>query len=514
MGALKQTAPTTADARLPPRVRFARVRRYTPYAAAIAAVAAAVAVGFLLRRMPLANLSLVFLTGAMVVAARWGLGPSLFASVLSFVAFNFFFTPPYFTLRVASEGDVATLLFFLAMAALTGSLAARMRREMVSKEAALARVSELHAFSRRMAAAASTQDVLDVLCERLEGILHVRVAALAVEARGESPVWSSNASRLPPVLLQTARAALQDDTVQRAGSWRLSQMSTPHGVAGLVAIEEESPIRGDDDVVRALCDQAAVAIERTQLVADLAKARVQAETEQLRSALLASVSHDLRTPLASIIGSTSSLLDYGEAFSARDRRELLQTVLEESQRLDRYVQNLLDMTRLAGGAVALRRDWVDLNDLVASALQRLRPALSEHPVEVQIDADAALLFVHGVLLEQVLVNLLENAVEHSPFGSRILVEGHLRGDRVVIDVIDEGSGVADGERERIFDMFYSVSDAGRPRGGTGLGLSICRGLVGAHGGSIQALPGPGGVGTRMHITLPRTTPPSDEASAA
>jgi two-component system sensor histidine kinase KdpD len=271
---------------------------------------------------------------------------------------------------------------------------------------------------------------------------------------------------------------------------------------GLVAIQGELDSEQMDSV-QSLCEQAGVALDRTRLVEDLEETRVVYETEQLRSALLSSVSHDLRTPLASIIGSTTSLLEYGDSFSPEDRRELLETVVDESQRLDRHIQNLLDMTRIGQGGLKLRRDWVDLHDTVSSALNRLHGDLRGLQVEIDIAAAVPLLWIHGVLIEQALVNLLDNAIRYSPDNGRITVSARAHGAVVEIDVCDEGPGIPENERERIFDMFYTGrhGDRGKHKG-TGLGLTICRGMVGAHHGEVMALEGPNGRGACMRITLP------------
>jgi two-component system sensor histidine kinase KdpD len=276
---------------------------------------------------------------------------------------------------------------------------------------------------------------------------------------------------------------------------------------GLLAIQGEI----DEEQIglaRSLCEQAAVALDRTRLAGDLQEARLVTETEQLRSALLSSVSHDLRTPLASIIGSSTSLLEYGQSFSEANRQELLATIADEARRLDRHIQNLLDMTRLGQGSLGLRRDWVDLHDVVSGALGRLKELLRAVRVEISIDPAVPLLWVHGALLEQALVNLLDNALRFSPAGSRILVRAGLAAEEVQIEVCDQGPGVPEAEREKIFDMFYTIRQGDRAQGqGTGLGLAICRGMIGAHGGSVTAHEGPDGVGTCMRIVLPITLPP-------
>ena len=490
------------------RILVAKSAGY-PYLAAILTVGIGVGAAFLLQRLPLANLSLVFLTVVVIVAARWGFGPSMAASLLSFLSFNFFFTEPYFTLRINNRDDVATLAFFLLMAALAGNLAARMRREMTNRRAALERISTLYDFSRRVSAAVGAREVMQWLCEHLHALLHRPTATFLPDVNGLIQAAAAGIFRADAVDMDTAWR--NTDRIQAIGGYRYVKLIAARGVVGLVAIEIDPSDADHDAMIIALCDQAMVAVERTMLAGDLDRERLKYETEQLRAALLTSVSHDLRTPLASIIGSTSSVIEYGEAFSAEDSRQLLQAVLDEAIRLDRYVQNLLDMTRLGHAGFTLSRDWVDLNDISAAAVRRLGIKPSDAAVVVDIAEDARLLQAHGVFLEQTLFNLLENAVRHSPLGGRILVKGYRAGERVNIDVIDQGPGIPPADRVRVFDLFYSAARGDRGGAGTGLGLAICRGMIGAHGGNIDAHAGPDGVGTRMHIALPCTVPEYDES---
>ena len=488
-------------------------RQLAPYFFALAVVAITVAIAFLLPWLfPHASRALLFLTGVLVVSARSSLGPSLLASFLSFLAFNFFFTEPVHTFKVADDGDVTTLAFFLLVSALSGNLASRMRQEMAERRASLERISQLYAFSRRLASAVGTEEVLDALADQLAllpGTTPRAIRVLLTEV-GEIPRGTSlpqevrrlgDDRELAPTEIQAVWERRIQEPCHR-GDWLFVPLATDRGAIGLVALADIQDAEHLESA-RNLCDQAAVALDRTRLVADLAGARLAAETEQLRAALLSSISHDLRTPLAAIIGSATSLLEYGEAFSAEDRRDLLTTVANEAQHLDRHIQNLLDMTRLGQGRLQLKRDWVDLHDLIAGALARLAEVLSGLKVEVQISPEVPLLWVHGTLIEQALVNLLDNAAKFSPVAGRIGIQAERRGEEVLIDLCDQGPGIPEDEREKIFDMFYSVSRGDRVnRTGSGLGLAICRGMIAAHGGQIQALPGEAGWGTCMRLSLP------------
>lgn len=298
-------------------------RRFTPlplaYAGAAGIVLISIGLSFLLHRlMPHANLSLLFLTGVLIISARTGLGPSLVASLLSFLAYNFFFTPPYYTFEVADEGDVATLIFFLIMAAITGNLAARMHQAMIKRQLSLQHISDLYEFSRRMSSATDTEDVLNTLVDHFTHTLNAPVAVYLPDNQGMAE-WRGGADlsgTLPSIDMQQ-RWSMSNEMPVIHEKWQLLPLIADQKTLGIMVIDGE-PLESEQlKMSRSLCEQAATALHRTQLVTDLARTRLQSETEQLRSALLSSVSHDLRTPLASIIGSTTSLLEYGESFSLR-----------------------------------------------------------------------------------------------------------------------------------------------------------------------------------------------------
>src|SRR5690606_38735499 len=232
---------------------------------------------------------------------------------------------------------------------------------------------------------------------------------------------------------------------------------------------------------------------------------------RLRSALLSSVSHDLRSPLSSIIGAADSLRRYGNDMDARDRQTLLETLHVEGERLDRYIQNLLDMTRLGHQGLSLKRDWIGIDELVGSATQRLQRYSPAVRIDHDIPPDLPPIYVHPALIEQALFNVMENAAKFSPPGQPILVQvRQLANHLAQIDITDLGPGIPEAERESIFDMFYSVGRGDRGKQGTGLGLTIVQGIVGAHMGRVQALPGAQQRGTTIRLTLPWGEPPGME----
>lgn len=251
---------------------------------------------------------------------------------------------------------------------------------------------------------------------------------------------------------------------------------------------------------------------RTQLAAHLSASRVAEETERLRSALLSSISHDLRTPLASMIGSASTLKSLSDRLSGEDRESLLDSVLGEGERLDRYIRNLLDMTKLGHGTLTIERDWIALTDILSSALRRTRSLMAKVRVEREVADDMPLLFVHPTLIEQALINVLENAAKFAPEGSTVTIHAHQEENELTIAISDEGPGIPEEQQNQVFDMFFTGGQGDRVPHGSGLGLAICHGIIAAHGGRIRAIPGPDDRGATIEIALPMTELPINETT--
>ena len=470
-----------------------------PFLLASAVVAIAGITAPVLQRLPHANLSLLFMTGVLIVAVSYGLWPSIYASLLSFLVFNFFFTEPLYTFKVSEEGDLATLVFFLLMASITGNLAYRMRDAMTKQDAATARTVVLQAMTQQVAGAATRDQILQILVDQLALNFSCAVVAIVAEDSAGASVKQFTSGRITTPL--PGWNELFQPSTELAG-WTILPINTKRGRIGAVAINRNIVVREEHAYANALTDQAAVAVERTMLVSDLEEARLLSQREQLRVALLSSVSHDLRTPLSAVIGAASSLLAYESSLREKDRVELLQSIVEEAERLDRYIQNLLDMTRLGQGELQLQRDWEDVRDLISAASRRLRFSTRAIRTKVDTSGDAQLLNVHGDLMEQVFVNLLDNAARYSPADGTICVKVTRDADAVLIEVSDEGPGIPEADREKVFDPFYRVHERDR-KSGTGLGLSICRGIVRAHGGEVTAHAANTGSGALLKIRLPQ-----------
>ncbi len=466
------------------------------WSTAIVALSSATSVLFD-RIFPAESLSLFFLVGVLVIATRFGLWPSLFASVLSFASYNFFLTKPYYTLRVANESDVLTLLLFLAVAIATGNLAARLRAQVKAQRAIAKRTANLFEFSRKVASVVSLDDVVWAAVHHVASTLTCASLILMPDGSGKLSIVGGYPpeDQLEPRDRGAADWAWQkgepagwSSQTLPSAAWYFLPMKTArtsHGVLGVRFERGQYLTPEERRLLDALVDQVAIAIERTQLAADMEETRLLSETESLRAALLSSVSHDLRTPLVSIIGAASSLVESDAIIGTDGRRILAETIRDEGERLNRYIQNLLDMTRLGYGGLKVTRQPVDLREIVGRATHRIGRALADHPVEADIASDLPDLAGDPILLEQVITNVLDNAAKYAPPGTAIRIAARLRGDRITITIDDEGPGIPEADRKRIFDMFYRARAGDAQPAGTGLGLAICKGIVEAHGGTIR-----------------------------
>jgi len=501
-----------------PRPRNALTLVWFDYALALVATVLATALAWAVSSvLPLPNISLVFLAAVLLVAVRSSLGPALACAALSFLTYDFLFIPPNFSFSIQREEDVLTLLFFLLMAALTGNLAARQRRQLQALRDTQEETTELLDLSRKLTAATDRQAVVSAAAQHLNGWSDLQLCLLNRDGQGGWKVETGGPLEFTESERAAADWAWQHDQPAGMGTgtlpfgrwwwWPLSVEDGPLALLGVCAKEGQTLSGQRRRLLTALSQPLAQALARAQLADDLEAARLHGETEQLRSALLASVSHDLRTPLTAMRGSIDSLLALGEAIPLEDRRELLEGTRDEAERLDRYIQNLLDMTRLGHGALKLARDWVSPADIVGSSLNRLRAVLAPLQVSTDVPAELPLLFVHAALIEQALVNVLENAARFSPAHGRLQLSAGASDQEIFFSVSDEGPGIPEDERAKIFDMFYTAARGDRGGQGTGLGLAICQGMVGAHGGRISVADGIDGHGTCITLHLPLQTQP-------
>lgn len=477
------------------------------------------------RWLPESSIPLLILVGVLFSSLRYGHSAAVLSSVVAVLGYNFLFLQPLYTFTIANAENIYTFFVFLAVALITSTLTARIRAQAEAARIREARTASLYDFSRMVTGAAAEDDILWAVVHHVAATSKAQSLVLMPEDDG-----LVIRAAYPPEDQIDERARIAAAWAWEKGEpsgrgtgtlpssdWLFLPLRTAERKLGALGIRfpDDRPALGPDErrLLDALAGQAALAIERSLLNRDVEEARVSAETEKLRSALLSSISHDLRTPLASIIGGVSSLMNFGRQIDEGGRKELLQTVRDEAERLNRFVGNLLDMTRIEAGAMQPKLDWTDPEEIVATAVKRAAPLTQGHDIHIEIDPAMPLLRVDYILIEQVLINLLDNAAKYSPKGSAI--DLRLRhGDRhVTLTVTDSGSGIPAGELEQVFDMFYRVKAGDRQVAGTGLGLSICRSILKAHGGEIRAeSPVADGqkthMGTRMIVTLPLEEQPA------
>ncbi|MBV8890165.1 MAG: sensor histidine kinase KdpD [Alphaproteobacteria bacterium] len=500
------------------------------YLGGIAAVAVSLAIALALRQfLGITSVALVFLTAVLVTATYLGLWPSLVASLLSVLAYNFFFLPPVYTFTVADPENVVALFAFGSAAVFSSNLAARVRAHAIAAEQRARTTEELYQFSRKLAGAASLDDVLWATAHQIALMLKVRVVLLLPAESGlvvhagyppEDMLDEADLAAAKWAWDHNRAAGREADTLPGARRLFLP-LQTGRGPVGVVGIDRDQPgallTPQQQRLLDALADQAALAIERINLVEDVERAHLAAETDRLRSALLTSISHDLRTPLASILGAASNLGSERVTLDDERKRAMLGTIREEADRLNRFIGNLLDMTRLEAGPIEPRRALADLSDVVGASLQRASKILASHRVEVQLEPELPMLNLDVVLMEQVLFNLLDNAAKYAPSGSLIQLRGSRHGSRVLLCVLDEGDGIPPADLERIFDKFYRVTRADRRRVGTGLGLAICRGFLQTMGGTITAANRADRGGAVFTVSLPlpvETSAPAQQEGVA
>ncbi|MFN8482381.1 MAG: sensor histidine kinase KdpD [Anaerolineae bacterium] len=478
----------------------------------LAVVVAALVARVLDDVLTLPNLSMIFLAAVLLSATMWGLGPSIFASILSILVYDFFFVEPLMTFTVASPQDVFALVMLLIVAVLTSNLAGRVRDQARAARWREARTNMLYEFSREMAASAGLEGVISAIARDLYESQGMDVAvflpsgtslALTAVQPADAPVSDQARAAATWTWQHSEPTGSGTDTLPGV-DWLFLPMLAGQSTVGVLGLRVEKGRTIAPDQRRllvAMANQGAVAIERAQLAAEMEQARVLTETERLRAAMLSSISHDLRTPLAAISGATEALMDGDAEYTAAERRDLLETIQEEAARLNRFVGNLLDMTRLESGALELNRDWVEIADVVGAALGREASSLASHRIDVDVAPNLPMLHLDFVLMEQVLVNLLDNAAKFSPPGTTIHLAARQSGKAVQVEVMDEGPGIPPEDLTRIFDKFHRVQGGDRRGAGTGLGLSICQGIVEAHGGGIEAGNRPAG-GALFRVTLP------------
>ncbi|MGA9855541.1 MAG: sensor histidine kinase KdpD [Gammaproteobacteria bacterium] len=491
--------------------------------ALIAVIACTLVAWAMLSHFALSNLIMVYLLGVVVVAVRYGRGPSILSVILGVMAFDFFFVPPYFTFAVADTQYFVTFTVMLVVGMVISNLTASVRLQARVAAHRERRTAALYAMSRELAATRGQQNLLDITVRHVAEVFDTSAAVLLPDEHGRIhyPESMSSSDSFKGADLSVAQwvhdhgqlAGIGTDTLPGSDALYLP-LTGSTGVLGVLAVIPTEMRRvflpEQRRLLETFCSQVALALERVRLARQAAATQLKMETERLRNSLLSAISHDLRTPLATIVGASSSLLEEADKLTPTERHDLSSDILESAQRMNDLMNNVLDMARLQAGAVKLNRQWYPLEEVVGSVLTRLRDRLKQHQVSVHLPAELPWLSLDGGLIEQVLVNLLENAAKYTPPGTPIEINAAVADGKVTVEVTDRGPGLLAGSEEQVFEKFYRAQLEG-PQAGVGLGLTICRAIVEVHGGRIWAENRPEG-GARFKFTLSaKDKPPAVEA---
>ena len=502
------------EERAKPRVPPAEPAIRPDYLRAVATVAVCTGVAWLIHRhFAPANLIMVYLLGVMLVAIRFGRGPAVLASLLSVLAFDFFLVPPYLTFAVSDTEYLITFGVMLCAALVISTMAARLREQARAARERERRTAALYKLSRELADSQNVEDILKAAVNTVQDVFAARAVILLPDQAGRVRIRVGDSLLLGPgdhdhgvaqwVFDRGEPAGLGTQTLPAAQALYTPLLGSrgPTGVLGIRPASIRFLLRPDQfRLLETFASQTALAVERAGLAAQAEQARIQIEAERLRNTLLSSVSHDLRTPLAAITGAASSLLEAGDTLPRETWRELVESIAEEAGRMNRLVSNLLDMSRLESGALHLNKEWQSIEEVIGAALERLGTRLEGRQVDVKLPPGLGLVPLDDVLVEQVIYNLVENAVKYTPPGSPIEIRMEPGENEIAVEVADRGPGLPPGEEQRVFEKFYRAREADRP-GGIGLGLTIARGIVEAHGGAMTAANREGG-GAAFRFTLP------------
>jgi two-component system, OmpR family, sensor histidine kinase KdpD len=498
-------------------------RAVLPYLWSTIGVAAAVALGGAVTRfVPIPNLSMIFLMAVLFLAVIFGIWPAIYASVLSFLAYNFFFIEPLYSFTVGEPYELLALFVFLAVAVVTSALAGRVREHAGLAESRMRSTRRLYEFTRKISALARLDDVAEAAAGEICNTLG-RPAIILLEEDGKLAL---RAAWPPEDTLGSATMAAAQRTFNEgpggtdvatlpAVPWLFVPLRTARGRIGVLGVAQADVDRLDAEtrtLLDAIADQTAAALDRAALIREILATRTAAATERVRNTLLASISHDFRTPLSSILGSATSLIEYSEKLDPAARRDLLFHIRSEAEGLDEMVRNLLAITRIEEGALELRLDWIDLREIVERVIGAARRRGANQSFETQLAGDLPLVRADATLVEQALSNIIHNAVAHTPAGTRVAVDAEQQDSHIKLRIADDGPGIHSEVLPHIFEKFMRgprPGPAGADGGqGTGLGLAIAKGIMEAHGGSIATeSPVADGHGTRLVLTFPRASSP-------
>jgi two-component system, OmpR family, sensor histidine kinase KdpD len=472
-------------------------RRWPPFLWSTAAVLAATAAGRLFSAYaPLPNVSMIFLMAVLFSAVSFGIWPAVCASALSFLAYNYFFIEPLYTFQVTQPHEFLALLVFLVVAIVTSALAGRVRGQALTANERARVMRRLYEFTRRLSGFTLADDIAGGAAGEINADLRRPVFVFLGhgDAASLAAAWPPDDAPLPQVTAAVRRmlAPLEPgrDAVAPPSGWHFAPLRGQNGPIGVIAVGPDgADVALDAEaqaLLKTLAEQTAAAIERAFLARDMAAAQQNAEAERVRNILLTSISHDFRTPLACILGSATSLIEFRSTLRETDKATLLQDIKVEAEGLDEMVKNLLAMTRIDAGALELRRDWTDLREVAERVVSAARRRGAQLIFAIDLPADLPMIRADALLIEQALANVVNNAVAHTPPGTKLVIDAVLTEHKVALRVTNDGPGIAAGILPRIFDKFVRAASRADRGGGAGLGLAIAKGIVVAHGGTISA----------------------------
>ena len=459
------------------------------------------------------NIGMLYLLPVVFTAARLGVLGSIVVAMASVLCLDIFFVPPLLLLTVSDPRHLITLAVFMIVAYTTGYMADMLRFRMREAIQSEKRTRELYELARGLSAVADYETLIRKIVSQIAETLDAEVALYLPDPHGELRVAAASKASCDLVLGPTdllaaqwtynnsQRSGLGTDTLPGARGYHVP-VRTDEKILGVLGVKplQELFLAEQIDLLQALAGLSALAIRRLELAAAAQEIKTLEASERLRAALFNSISHELKTPLASILGAVSSVIDDSALYNEEQKATLLTSIRQGALRMNRLVTNLLDMARLESGYMKLNTDWSDIQDIIGVTLRENREFLKDHYIKVEVPEKTRVIKMDYALIEQVLTNLLHNAVKHSPIPSEITVSVVEESQALLVSVADQGTGIPRGDEERIFDKFYRIQSPGNV-GGTGLGLSICRGIIEAHGGRIWASNRPEG-GSRFSFTLP------------
>lgn len=473
-----------------------------------------------------AGVLLIYLLGVFLVATRFGRYPSVLAALLSASGFAYYFARPIFSLAISDAQNVVGLVVMLVVASVTSRLMEQARGQALLAGQRERNASALYGLSKALAAARQEDEILRAAVKHIHAVFGVHNTLLLADDQGKLayPKAQPLPSSLTGIDLEDAqrsfeqawkvRLGMDHGRYKRAGHFPLVGSENTLGV---LVVEVKVPSGGwpgsQDTFFESFVSQIIQSLERARMAEQAKAASIQAEAENLRNALLSAISHDLRTPLTTIVGASSALLDKEASLSRQDWLELHGIIQEEALRMSDLMHKILDMARFSSGKLALNRQWNNLEEIIGSALNRLEHRLKDRPIMIRLPENLPLVFVDAVLLQQVLLNLLDNAVKYTPEGSPVNISIDMTAEAIHLSVADVGEGVPAGSENHLFEKFYRLRPES-PQSGVGLGLAICKAIVEAHGGQIGVMNSPAG-GAVFTVSLPKPgQPPSIESAEA